>query len=107
MSWRWRNSINLGGGARTTMSTRGIGASWGLAGLRVGRSPTGSFWVSFTVPGTGISFFKYLSQQGSQTTQAPPQPQPVVTILPPIQHAPNTPLTANQRILEEIRNTKP
>ena len=108
MGWRWRKSINLGGGVRTTMTARGVGASWGLAGLRIGRSPTGSLWVSFTIPGTGINFFKYLSPQGAQTSQ-PSQQQPGLTApppLPPLQHPPDTPLTANQRVLEEIRNAK-
>lgn len=106
MGWRWRRTINLGGGARTTMTSRGMGVSWGIAGFRIGKSPTGSIWVSFTIPGTGISFFKYLSSQGQQ---AAPQQQPSIpaqSSAPALQHAPNT-MTANERILDEIRRSKP
>jgi hypothetical protein len=88
------------------MTSRGVGVSWGLAGFRIGRSPTGSLWVSFTIPGTGISFFKYLSLQG--VLSAPQQQQPSVPAPPPaLPQAPNPPLTANQRVLEEIRRAKP
>jgi hypothetical protein len=105
MGWRWRESLNLGGGARATMTAHGVGVSWGLAGFRIGRSPTGSLWVSFTVPGTGISFFRYLSPESFSPT---PQQQPSVPAPPPaLPHGPNPPLTANQRILEEIRRTTP
>lgn len=103
MGWRWRKSISLGGGTRTTMTSNGMGVSWGLAGLRIGRSPTGSLWVSASIPGTGISFFKYLSPKAPQATQqqsaiqAPPSPPPATSI----------PITANQRILEDIRRKKP
>ena len=106
MSWRWRDSINLGGAARTTITSSGVGVSWGFAGFRIGRSPTGSLWISYTVPGTGISFFRYLSSQGLPPT--PQRQQPSIPAPPPsLPQAPNPPLTANQRILEEIRRTKP
>lgn len=99
MGWRWRKSISLGGGTRTTMTSNGMGVSWGLAGLRIGRSPTGSLWVSASIPGTGISFFKYLSPKAPQATQQ----QPVIQA--PL--ASSIPMTANQRILEDIRRKKP
>ena len=85
------------------MSARGMGVSWGLAGFRIGRSPTGSLWVSFTVPGTGVSFFKYLPLKSSQRHSSV-TPQPPTQALP---HAPSAPLTANQRVLEEIHRSKP
>lgn len=114
MGWRWRRSINLGGGAKTTMTSRGMGMSWGLMGFRIGRTPTGSIWVSFTIPGTGISFLKYLSAQprlkaGQKPSMpAPQQTTPASKLLQPIvTHSPSAPVTANQRILEEIRQMKP
>ena len=107
MAWGWRDSINLGGGARTTLTSRGVGVSWGFAGIRIGRSPTGSLWVSFTIPGTGLSFFKYLSPRGIVSDALQPH-QTSVSAPPPAQpHAPNTILTPNQRVLEEIRHPKP
>ncbi len=107
MGWRWRKSINLGAGTRATMTSRGLGVSWGIAGLRVGKSPTGSLWVSFTVPGTGISFFKYVSSQSSQAPQPSQPPAPASQQISPPQQAANTPLTENQRIVERLRKRKP
>jgi hypothetical protein len=75
MGWRWRESVSLGGGARTTLTAHGMGISWGIGGLRVGRSPTGSLWVSFTIPGTGIGFIKYLSSQASRPRPNDSNPQ--------------------------------
>jgi hypothetical protein len=107
MSWRWRKSISLGGGTRTSMTSRGMGVSWGIAGFRVGRAPTGSLWVSFTIPGTGISFFKKLTRQSQQAVQQQPltRPQSPVTL-----SLPNSSIvtkTPNQRVLDEIRQFKP
>lgn len=99
MAWRWRNSINLGGGARTTLTAGGVGVSWGFAGFRIGRSPTGSLWVSFTLPGTGLSFFKYLSPQ--DFLPAPQQRQSSVPLPPPGQPgATNLPPTPNHGVLD-------
>ena len=39
MGFRFSKSIRLGGGARLNLSRRGIGASWGVKGFRVGVSP--------------------------------------------------------------------
>jgi hypothetical protein len=104
MDWRWRDSLNLGGGARATLTAQGVGVSWGFAGFRVGRSPTGSFWVSISIPGTGISFFRYLSR-GSGFPSLPQLTVPQAQHnLPP---TPNASLTANQRVLDEIRRSKP
>lgn len=107
MGWRWRNSINLGGGARATLSDRGMGVSWGLAGVRIGKSPTGSLWVSFSVPGTGISFFRYLSNKSPQIPQPLPRQPSVSAPQPSLESAPTTPLTANERVLKEIYKKKP
>jgi len=108
MGWRWRNSTNLGGGARTTMTSRGMGVSWGLAGFRIGRSPGGAIWVSFSIPGTGISFFKKLPNRGNLAQQPLPpvaQQSQISTPSPPPQPSVN-PLTANQKVLEEIKRSK-
>jgi hypothetical protein len=107
MGWRWRKSIGLGGGVRTTISKNGLGFSYGFGGLRVGRSPSGDLWVSATIPGTGIGFFKSLSS--GTTTQPVAQPLP-------IQNQPITPATSgrivtsqtqNQKILEKMKKLKP
>jgi hypothetical protein len=107
MGWRWRKSIGLGGGARTTISKSGLGFSYGYGGLRIGRSPSGGLWVSATIPGTGISFFKSLSRNTNSQTIA----QPV-----PIQHQPINSTTSgqpvslqtpNQLLLEKMKKLKP
>jgi hypothetical protein len=101
MGWRWRDSLNLGGGARATLTGHGVGVSWGFGGFRIGRSPTGSVWILISIPGTGLSFFRYLSPKGA----FPSVQQPTV---PPAQpNLPNPTLTANQRVLDEIRRSKP
>jgi len=46
MGWRWRKVFNLGGGFRAIMSRRGIGWSWGIPGMRIGKGADGSTWVS-------------------------------------------------------------
>lgn len=106
MGWRWRKSISLGG-AKTTISQTGLGFSYGFAGLRIGRSPSGNCWISLTVPGTGISFFKYFSSNQStgltnqlhtisNQNQIPSSNQPVASSK-----------TNNQRFLEKMKNIKP
>ena len=77
------------------------GRQLGIWRLSYREVPTGSLWVSFTVPGTGLSFFKYLSVQG---VSSPSQPQHSSISAPPpaMLNAPNPPLTPNQRIWEEI-----
>lgn len=108
MGWRWRNSIHLGGGARSTMTSRGMGVSWGLAGFRMGRSPGGDLWVSFSIPGTGISFFKKLPRLGNQTPTLPTGTQQSQTRTPsPLPQPPVNQLTANQKLLQAIKRTKP
>jgi hypothetical protein len=113
MGFRWRKMINFGGGARSTVTSRGVGVSWGFAGLRIGRAPNGSRWISFTIPGTGISFFKKLKSQSKFKGQQSPA-TPTSTSASPLQPhhigpaRPQTaPLTANQRIMERIRKKKP
>jgi hypothetical protein len=109
MAWRWRKSIGLGGGARTTISPNGIGVSWGFAGFRFGRSPNGSRWISYTIPLTGISFFRYINQRASATSpnsKASSQALTAAVITQPPVSTQSTPLTANQRVLEKIKDTK-
>ena len=100
MGWRWRKSIGFGG-ARTTITSNGLGFSYGIAGIRVGRSPTGNFWVSFSIPGTGISFIKYLGANNSQTAL------PATSTTPSANLQNNSPLTPNQKLLEKMKNIKP
>jgi len=101
MGWRWRKTIGLFGGARATVSRNGAGFSWGFSGLRIGRSPTGNLWVSFSIPGTGISFIKYLPTFSSQ--RSIPAAPPAAIAPPSLGSQPSIPLTPNQRLLEKIK----
>jgi Protein of unknown function (DUF4236) len=109
MNWRWRKSINLGGGARTTITSHGLGVSWGIGGMRVGRAPTGAYWVSLTIPGTGISFFKYLTfrKDASLFNEQISQGLSSDILNIPPQQPPQENLTQNERILEHIKQIKP
>ena len=63
MGFRYRKSINLGGGFRINLSKSGIGYSWGTKGYRVGRTARGTTRSTYSIPGTGIS---YVNESGSR-----------------------------------------
>ena len=108
MAWRWRKSIGFGG-TRTTISQSGLGFSYGFAGLRLGRSPSGNYWFSITIPGTGVSFFKYIGKniiQSPTTQNIANQNQTTITNTQSNIQT-NLTQTPNQRLLEKMRNTKP
>ena len=73
MGWRWRKVINFGGGFRANMSRSGVGWSWGIPGLRIGKGSDGSTWVSVGIPGTGLYFTKRLTGRTSQMLPHPKQ----------------------------------
>ena len=56
MGFRYRNSINLGGGFRINLSKSGIGYSWGVKGYRVTKTAKGKMRTTVSIPGTGISY---------------------------------------------------
>jgi uncharacterized protein YegL len=60
MSWRWRK-VFRSGPVRTTVTTKGVGWSIGIPGLRFGVSPTGRRYISAGVPGLGFYWIKYLN----------------------------------------------
>ena len=55
MGFRFRKSINLGGGSRVNLSKRGVGFSVGTKGARYSVGPRGRSWT-FSIPGTGLSY---------------------------------------------------
>ena len=61
MAWRWRKVFGRGP-LRTTVSKKGVGFSFGIPGLRYGVSPDGRRYVSVGIPGTGLYWIKYLSE---------------------------------------------
>lgn len=79
MGFRFRKSINLGGGFRVNLSKSGVGYSWGTKGVRFTKTATGKRRTTLSVPGTGIS---YVSESGKknrstqQNTKSPPNNLP-------------------------------
>jgi len=60
MSWRWRK-VFRNGPINTTVTTKGVGWSIGIRGLRYGISPTGRHYISVGIPGLGLYWTKYLA----------------------------------------------
>ena len=58
MGFRFRKSVNLGGGFRTTFSKSGAGFSWGTKGFRVTKKAGGGTRTTISIPGTGVSYSK-------------------------------------------------
>ena len=56
MKFRFRKSINLGGGFRVNLSKSGIGYSWGTKGVRYTKTAKGKKRTSLSIPGTGIFY---------------------------------------------------
>ncbi len=56
MGFRYRKSINLGGGFKVNVSKTGIGYSWGTKGFRITKTAKGNIRKTYSIPKTGISF---------------------------------------------------
>ena len=80
MGFRYRKSINLGGGFRINLSKSGVGYSWGTKGFRVTKTAKGTTRRTFSIPGTGLSYTEESGgrsnrQTGNRNTnRAPSQP---------------------------------
>nr|DAH96250.1 MAG TPA: Protein of unknown function (DUF4236) [Caudoviricetes sp.] len=61
MGFRYRKSINLGGGFRVNFSKSGIGYSFGGKGFRYTKTAKGTDRVTLSLPGTGISWVQECS----------------------------------------------
>ena len=67
MGFRFRKSINLGGGVRMNLSKSGVGFSAGVKGARITKKATGGIRTTLSVPGTGLSYVKESSSKKSST----------------------------------------
>ena len=56
MGFKFRRSINLGGGFKVNLSKSGVGYSWGTKGVRYTKTATGKKRTTLSIPGTGISY---------------------------------------------------
>lgn len=83
MGFRYRKSINLGGGFKINLSKSGIGYSWGVKGYRVTKTAKGKTRTTASIPGTGISYVHETGKNNrvsSGTKVNPDYPQPVQSI---------------------------
>lgn len=91
MGFRYRKSINLGGGFRVNLSKSGVSYSWGTKGYRVTKKASGGTRTTASIPGTGLSYVSETGKHNGQTTR--PHSQPVT-------------YDNNHYAPEEIRNEK-
>lgn len=87
----------------------GFGISWGVPGLRIGRSQYGSWWIMVGLP-FGFRFTKRLGKMRNPFSQKLSEEsknsnQGIVREAEPAttQRTPSQPLTKNQEILERIK----
>lgn len=66
MGFRFRKSINLGGGFRINLSKSGVGCSWGTKGVRITKTAKGKTKGTLSIPGTGISYTTDLDKAASK-----------------------------------------
>ena len=60
MGLRFRKSFKVGDHSRVTVSKSGVGFSTGVKGVRFTRTANGRNKVSTSIPGTGLSYEKYI-----------------------------------------------
>ena len=65
MGWRFRKVIGSRG-YRATITKKGVGFSWGIPGFHFGITPTGQYYLSFGIRGTGLYWIKYFGQPRGQ-----------------------------------------
>lgn len=75
MGFRYRKSINLGGGFRVNFSKSGVGYSWGRKGYRITKTAKGRTRTTTSIPGTGLSWVNEQERKNTQNPQPRSQPQ--------------------------------
>ena len=83
MVFRYRKSINLGGGFKINISKSGIGYSWGVPGYRITKTARRNTKKTYSIPGTGLS---YVDETGHKRTKTTPASQPSPVNLNPVMH---------------------
>ena len=74
MGLRFHKSINLGGGFRVNLSTKGIGYSWGVKGYRITKTADGRTRKTLSFPGTGISYVEEHKNRRSSVSSKSKRP---------------------------------
>ncbi|ANY68774.1 hypothetical protein BBD42_21610 [Paenibacillus sp. BIHB 4019] len=67
--FRFRKSINLGGGVKLNAGKKGLGISAGVKGLRVSHGADGKTRVTASMPGTGISYQETLNKKKTTSNE--------------------------------------
>lgn len=68
MGFRYKKSINLGGGVRLNAGKKGIGISAGVKGLRISHGADGKTRVTASITGTGLSYQETVNSKKQKTT---------------------------------------
>lgn len=68
LGFRFRKSVNLGGGFRINLSKSGVGYSWGVKGYRITKTAHGKTRKTYSIPGTGISYSEQIGNGYSKST---------------------------------------
>jgi ABC-type xylose transport system permease subunit len=74
MGFRYRKSVNVGGGFRVNVSKSGVGGSWGVKGMRFTKTATGRNRTTLSVPGTGISYVHESGRKRKRRAASSPEP---------------------------------
>ena len=69
MGFRFRKSINIGGGFRINLSKTGIGYSFGVPGLRFTQMANGRTRRTYSIPGTGLSYVEESNGNGTYSEE--------------------------------------
>ena len=109
MGLRFRKSFKVGDHSRVTVSKSGVGFSTGVKGVRYTRTANGRNKVSASIPGTGISYEKYIggrkkSKGGSNNTAAIVAVVAVVVVI--VLAAVLYLILSGKLTLEQIKNVK-
>ncbi|MCD0156990.1 DUF4236 domain-containing protein [Deinococcus sp. 6GRE01] len=72
---RFRKTISIGG-VRVTATPKGVGASVGVRGARIGRGVDGKTRATVSIPGSGLSYQHTVGSGQSRRPQGQPSPQP-------------------------------
>lgn len=79
VGFRYRKSINLGGGFKVNLSKSGVGYSWGVKGYRITKTSKGSIRRTASIPGTGISYVRETGEKNNKYHSVPTSNQPALT----------------------------
>lgn len=77
MGFRYRKSVNLGGGFRINVSKNGVGYSWGVKGARVTKTAKGTTRKTLSIPGTGVSYVEETSSKNKRATKTYENNKPI------------------------------